>query len=81
MKATIEAAEHDAKAMLAISKSLSDNLVPLKAAGLPERIAEAIEATHAEVLRSSHLVASWVALQKHAERPAKRRHDGMGFEE
>lgn len=72
MKSEAEAAEHDARALLALSKSLRDNVVKLESLReLSSHIREAVEAAHAENLRASHLVTTWASLQRNAERPPK----------
>lgn len=72
MKAVIEAAEHDARALLALSKSLNETVPTLTIEGAPERVISAIESAHAEVLRAAHLVTSWVAIKRAIERNVGR---------
>lgn len=67
MDAKAEAAEHDARALLALSKSLVDNVRAMKPLP-PERLLESVETAHAEVLRASHLVTCWTVSLRHSER-------------
>jgi hypothetical protein len=64
-----EAADHDARALLALSRSLRDNVVSLPRGEVSSHVVEAVEAMHAEVLRASHLVSTWAAMQRNYERP------------
>lgn len=75
----VDALEMDARALLTLSKSLVDNAreAQLNSTNasviMPARIGEAVEAMHAEVLRASHLVATWCATARHAKRAVDER--------
>ncbi len=63
----LDAAQHDARALQPIITSLRDFAVAHRDE-LPARIVDAVELAHAEVLRATHFVTSYVALAKHEER-------------
>jgi hypothetical protein len=69
MPSLIEAATHDARAVLSSSTSLRDCAVALhKEHLISAHVLEAVEAMHAEVLRASHLMTTAAALHRHSLR-------------
>lgn len=67
----LSAVEMDARATLQLTKSLAD-FTDRYAELLPERVREAVAALHAESLRASHLVVTFVAHERNRQREAQR---------
>ena len=65
----LTALEADARALLNLAKACRDGVMKMGGAvTVGDRIMEAVELSHAEVLRSTHLLSTWVALRRSVTR-------------